>query len=515
MTNRTSLVIALTTVALSATALTACSDNSSEVAAPEPTSTTSSNQTKTPDSATNKSLVIGIDGATFATMDELDLPSIAALRSAGMTSRTNLGAGAFAPTLSGPGWSSMVTGVWPDKHDALDNEFKQPNFDQYPDYLTRLEGNQPDADTYVSGAWPPIPQTVFGPTVDERRFGLGDGSTTDQAVENLKQPDAGNVFVDLDEVDAAGHTYGSSSTEYAAALKSADERVGMLIDAVEARASYEDEDWLIILTTDHGHTPTGGHGAASPAEREVFVIAAGTGIEADSQRSDVKLVDIAPTVLAHLGVPIDPTWNLDGTPLGDLKPDDFDTAYDRLKKPADETGLRADTIGWTDEFPKGWTADDTKMPTGGPQEWDGWALTTDEFWTNTKLDEGRDANVRSRDVFAVADATRWAAGNPDTGRFAATLVSPEFEVEGGKDATIVYVTTYQRAFEQSAEVLVSFDGAEPVRIRAYGADADVNATERITLPTPKGASTAQVSFDYSGATGGFWTIDQVSVTSAG
>ena len=47
------------------------------------------------------------------------------------------------------------------------------------------------------------------------------------------------------------------------------------------------------------------------------------------------------------------------------------------------------------------------------------------------------------------------------------------------------------------------------------ADADVNATERITLPTPKGASTAQVSFDYSGATGGFWTIDQVSVTSAG
>lgn len=35
----------------------------------------------------------------------------------------------------------MVTGVWPDKHDALDNEFKQPNFDQYPDYLTRLEGN--------------------------------------------------------------------------------------------------------------------------------------------------------------------------------------------------------------------------------------------------------------------------------------------------------------------------------------------------------------------------------------
>lgn len=158
------------------------------------------------------------------------------------------------------------------------------------------------------------------------------------------------------------------------------------------------------------------------------------------------------------------------------------------------------------------------MPKGGTEEWDGRALTTDEFWTNTKLDEGREANVRSRDVFAVADATRWAAGNPGDGRFAATLVSPEFEVEGGKDATVAtvaYVTTYQRAFEQSAEVLVSFDGAEPVRIRAYGADADVNVTERITMPTPEGTSTARVSFDYAGATGGYWAIDQVSVTTAG
>ena len=514
MTNRKSLVIVLAAVALSAAALSACSGG--EAASSESKSTTtSSDQAKTPDSATNKSLVIGIDGATFATMDDLELHNISAVRSAGMTSRTNVAAGAFAPTLSGPGWASMATGVWPDKHNALDNEFERPNFDQYPDYLTRIEGNQPEADTYVSGAWPPIPQTVFGPTVDERRFGLGDGTTTDQAVEHLKQRNAGNVFVDLDEVDAAGHAFGSASKEYAAALKSADERVGMLIGAVEARPTYDDEDWLIILSTDHGHTPTGGHGAASPAEREVFVIAQGAGIEADSQRRDVKLVDIAPTVLAHLGVPIDPTWNLDGTPLGELEPDDFDTAYDRLEKPAGETALPVGTIGWTDVFPKGWSTDDTKMPKGGTEEWDGWALTTDEFWTNTKLDEGREANVRSRDVFAVADATRWAAGKPETGQFAATLVSPEFEVEGGKDATIAYVTAYQKAFEQSAEVLVSYDGAEPVRIRAYGADADVNATERITMPTPEGASTAQVSFDYAGATGGFWVIDQVSVTTAG
>lgn len=155
----------------------------------------------------------------------------------------------------------------------------------------------------MSGAWPPIPQTVFGPTVDERRFGLGDGSTTDQAVENLKQPDAGNVFVDLDEVDAAGHTYGSSSTEYGRA--EVGRRTGR--DAHRCRRGTGQLRGRGLADHPHdrprAHTHGRPRGSVTRRARSVRV-AAGTGIEADSQRSDVKLVDIAPTVLAHLGVPI-------------------------------------------------------------------------------------------------------------------------------------------------------------------------------------------------------------------
>lgn len=66
------------------------------------------------------------------------------------------------------------------------------------------------------------------------------------------------------------------------------------------------------MTTDHGHRDEGGHGGDSWEERQAFVVAAGGDVR---MRPGITNVDIAPTVLTHLGVPVDPAWQLDGTPL--------------------------------------------------------------------------------------------------------------------------------------------------------------------------------------------------------
>lgn len=76
-----------------------------------------------------------------------------------------------------------------------------------------------------------------------------------------------STFIHLDEVDGTGHSYGTEHAEYLAALRKMDGQIGEILNAVKNRPGYKSEGWLVALTADHGHTPTGGHGGSTPAER--------------------------------------------------------------------------------------------------------------------------------------------------------------------------------------------------------------------------------------------------------
>ncbi|MEU9321877.1 alkaline phosphatase family protein [Streptomyces sp. NPDC048295] len=455
-----------------------------------------------------KTLVIGIDGATFDAFSRADMPHIEQLMAKGLTARSNLYADPMAPTVSGAGWSSIATGVWPDKHNVKDNNFTAPNYGRYPDYATRLETADPATSTLVVGTWSPIPQTVFGARTDLRIAGGNDEGTTAKAADYLAHGNPDSTFVHLDEVDGAGHSTGSASDAYLKALNTADAQVGRLLDAVTSRPAYAKEDWLVVVTADHGHTPTGGHGGNTPLERGTFVIAQGKGIRPGSVRDDVKITDIAPTVLRHEGVATDPAWNLDGTSLAELKPDAFDALRPSLRAPVDETGLPAGTKGWTNTAPEGWSIDNSKMPAGGVTEWRGWSFATDEFWTNAERGQGRETNVRARDVFAVADSDEWDDKAHGAGQFDSTLVSPAYRLNGAAGATVSYATNYRVDGPQTGDVYVSYDGGTPQLVKSYRADS--NTVERLEVAVPAGARTARLSFRYTGTNSAFWTVDQVA-----
>ncbi|MGX5696535.1 alkaline phosphatase family protein [Agromyces soli] len=459
-----------------------------------------------------KTLVVGIDGASFDFLEPAGMPNLAGLRAAGLTATSNLYAQPMAGTVSGAGWSSIATGVWPDKLDVVDNSFSSPNYAEFPDYLTRIEQASPERSTLVVGTWSPIPQTVFGPAVDERIAGGNDEGTTAKAVEALATGDPDDVFVHLDEVDGAGHSVGTNGAAYGAALRRADAQLGELLAAIESRPTRAGEDWLVVVTADHGHTPTGGHGGNTPAERKTFVIAAGPGIEAGSTRNDVKIVDIAPTVLAADGIATDASWNLDGTAIGELAADDFDAVRPALQPQLDETRPGAGVLGWTHETPDGWAIDDSAMPAGGVREWSGWSFATDDFFSNIERGQGRETNVRSRDVFAVADSDEWDDKAHAAGQFDSTLVSPAYPLTGAADATLAFASTYVIDGPQSAEVSVSFDGGAPVLLKSYTANA--NANERLAFAVPQGAATAQFRFRYTGTNSAFWAVDRVKLEQA-
>ncbi|MFJ1614125.1 alkaline phosphatase family protein [Streptomyces sp. NPDC088249] len=455
-----------------------------------------------------KTLVIGIDGATFDTFSRADVPHIKQLMAKGLTARSNLYANPMAPTVSGAGWSSIATGVWPDKHQVKDNDFTAPDYGQYPDYATRLETADPATSTLVVGTWSPIPQIVFGAKTDLRIAGGNDEGTTAKAADYLAHGNPDSAFVHLDEVDGAGHSSGSASDAYLKALNTADTQVGRLLDAVTSRPAYADEDWLVVVTADHGHTPTGGHGGNTPLERGTFVIAQGKGIKPGSVRDDVKITDIAPTVLRHEGVATDPAWNLDGTSLAELKPDAFDALRGSLRPPVDETGLPADAKGWTNTAPDGWSIDNSKMPAGGVTEWRGWSFATDEFWTNAERGQGRETNVRARDVFAVADSDEWDDKAHGAGPFDSTLVSPAYRLNGAARATVSYATNYRVDGPQTGDVYVAYDGGAPQLVKSYRSNA--NTVEHLDLAVPAGAKSARLSFRYTGTNSAFWTVDQVA-----
>ncbi|WP_371098379.1 alkaline phosphatase family protein [Streptomyces sanglieri] len=455
-----------------------------------------------------KTLVIGVDGATFDAFSRADVPNLRQLMAKGLTARSNLYADPMAPTVSGAGWSSIATGVWPDKHNVKDNNFTAPNYGQYPDYATRLETADPATSTLVVGTWSPIPQIVFGAKTDLRIAGGNDEGTTAKAADLLAHGNPDSTFVHLDEVDGAGHSSGSAGDAYLKALNTADGQIGRLLDAVTSRPTYAKEDWLVVVTADHGHTPTGGHGGNTPLERGTFVIAQGKGIRPGSVRDDVRITDIAPTVLRHESVATDPAWNLDGTSLAELKPDAFDSLPPSLRTPVDETGLPADAKGWTSAAPEGWSIDNSKMPAGGVTEWRGWSFATDEFWTNAERGQGRETNVRARDVFAVADSDEWDDKAHGAGQFDSTLVSPAYKLNGAAKATVSYATNYRVDGPQTGDVYVSYDGGAPQPVKSYRADS--NTVERLELAVPRGAGTARLSFRYTGTNSAFWTVDQVA-----
>ncbi|MGC9407512.1 alkaline phosphatase family protein [Streptomyces sp. DZ1-3] len=462
---------------------------------------------------TPKVLVIGLDGALLTRIKDADAPNLDALMAAGLTAPSTIYANPLAPTMSGPGWSTLITGVWPDKHNVRDNAFAGHRFAQYPDFLTRIETAAPSRTTYAVSSWAPITDTVFSAAVDTRVSTPSaeyDTGTTSRAVDRLGNGNPDAVFVQLDNIDHAGHDHGAASSQYLAAIHTADAQVGRMVAAVKSRPSYGAEDWLIMITADHGHTDAGGHGGSTLPERSTFLIATGPTLAAGSVRYDVKMPDVAASALAHLGIAIDPAWNLDGRPVQQPRPDDFDALRPKLTARTDETGIPAGVLGHTHTPPAGWTVDNSAMGTGGVAEWRGWTFTTDEFWTSAQRDQSRESNIRARNVFAVADGDEWY-DKPVTGTFDSTLVSPAYPVTGGRSATLTYTTYYRHESPQKGEVLVSYDGAAPVSVRTYTADVP-SRTETVTLQVPSGARTARVRFRYSGGNNWYWVIDGVALT---
>lgn len=269
-----------------------------------------------------KVLILGIDGLRADALAAVGPPAhaIRQLMDSGCyTYQAHTG----AKTVSGPGWSSILTGVWLDKHNVPDNEFKNPNYKEYPHFFARVREARPALRLASIVDWQEIDKFILAPVGADDRLVFdykdsGDARVTEAAVKLLSQGNPDVTFIYFADVDETGHKLGfhPSSPGYMAQIETVDSQISQILDAVRARPNYTKENWLIIVTSDHGGTIDGNHGRDIPEHREIPFIVSGAGAKRGKLLETIQQVDVVPTALAHLGIVMKPEWGLDGRPAG-------------------------------------------------------------------------------------------------------------------------------------------------------------------------------------------------------
>src|SRR5262249_6780032 len=148
-------------------------------------------------------------------------------------------------------------------------------FDRYPHFFRRLKQVRPQAVAVSLAHWPGIATHIVR-DADVSTLFPKDAQVADMALRVLCDRDPDLLFVHFDEVDGAGHKHGLPPPvrEYTRAVEQTAGHVGGLLEAVRARKDYANEDWLVLVSTDHGGSEKG-HGKDVPEHRTVFVIVSG------------------------------------------------------------------------------------------------------------------------------------------------------------------------------------------------------------------------------------------------
>lgn len=235
-----------------------------------------------------KVLIIGIDGTRPDALQAANTPNLDAIRDNGYFSPDALNDDI---TISGPGWSAILTGVWSDKHLVTGNNFSGNNYAEYPSIFTLAEEIKPDLNTASFCHWSPINDNIIQGAADYS-INLGtDALISSESINYLTNDDPDLIFLHFDDVDHAGHSFGFSPNvpEYITAIEEVDALVGPVMTALQNRTNYANENWLILVSTDHGGQGFS-HGGTTLEHERVFLMASGDYITNEVVTRDSSLV---------------------------------------------------------------------------------------------------------------------------------------------------------------------------------------------------------------------------------
>jgi arylsulfatase A-like enzyme len=261
-------------------------------------------------------LFVAFGGLRGDVLPKVSTPNLDSLRKSGGYSDHCL---AVLPTENGPTWTSMLTGQGPSSHGVKENDLKgwRPNIAPALPTLLQLSGYP--GKFYSVTQNDAMARLLFD--AHESLHREKDDDIESEAQRLLEFENPGVLFVQFNAAEKAGSRFGYEiwSPLYRSAFVEFDQRLGKLCHSLRQRPGYAHENWMVIVTANHG-----GHGrkagTAKESDRRVFLLLTGKNIAPGMDLGETYQVDVVPTLLGHLGVTVPDSLRLTGTPRGPLNP---------------------------------------------------------------------------------------------------------------------------------------------------------------------------------------------------
>ena len=193
-------------------------------------------------------------------------------------------------TSTAPGWCSILTGEWASVTGVTGNSIPKPI--EYKTLFVSLVEDEKaesaafyvswnghfvnDDSTYVLDKAYIAEKNLnvkLCDAPDDRTNAEGENGTYENTLADVQSADCSDfIFTIFEHTDHAGHGtgFGNHNPDYVSEFKAEETESYNIIKAIEARETYATEDWMIIITSDHGGFNTG-HGSLTIQERMVFV----------------------------------------------------------------------------------------------------------------------------------------------------------------------------------------------------------------------------------------------------
>ena len=336
---------------------------------------------------TKKAVYIIIDGVPADQIERLHTPAIFDIASRGAYGRAytggEIGGYSQTATISAIGYTNLLTSTWFNKHNVGGNSDLKPNYnywtifriakEQPKEYKTAIYSSWTDNRTVLIGEGKKetnnlkIDYVKDGYDLDTVRFPKKekdlhifdiDEQISKDAAEGIRKEAPDLSWVYLWYTDDAGHIAGNGAffDEY---VRKADNQVARIWEAVKYREANFDEEWMVVVTTDHGR------GEQSWRERTTWI---STNIPVNSHftKGSLAITDIAPSICRYMGfeIPQAVLWEQDGMPF--IGQTDI---YDLQTLPYDNT-VELSWKSYTGNAPVTvYAASANKFREGGKDEW--------------------------------------------------------------------------------------------------------------------------------------------------